>query len=247
MTRIDLNADLGEGGADDLHILPVISSCNIACGGHTGDAASMTATVCAAIANGVAIGAHPSYPDRDGFGRRSHFVTGTDLQQSIIEQIAALQRIVATSGGKLVQVKPHGALYHDAARDDKLAGLVVGAMQLACPQAALLGPPQSAMQRAASRAGAVYFAEAFVDRCYSADGTLVPRAAPNAVHGSIHTITAQAISLAQKGEVTADNGDVIRVRADTLCIHGDTEHAGVIARAVRDALEASGIEIRALH
>jgi UPF0271 protein len=142
-------------------------------------------------------------------------------------------------------VKPHGALYTDAARDPALAELLLDAVQQGAPHAAVVGPPDSALERAANDAGVRFLAEAFVDRAYLPDGQLVPRSEPNAVHADINTMTAQAASLATSRTVTAQDGAVIAVRADTLCIHGDTPGAAEVARAVRDVLQANGVDIRA--
>jgi UPF0271 protein len=245
MTTIDLNADLGEGCEFDVELLDIVSSCNIACGGHAGDADSMAATVDLAIAKKVAIGAHPSYPDRVGFGRSSHFSTGDDLLSSLINQIDTLQRTAEKAGGSIRHIKPHGALYNDVVADRELADIVVQAAQEVCPGAAIVGPPQGELKKAAAEKGVTYIAEAFVDRAYFPDGALVPRSEPNAVHADLNTITTQAVTLVSDGTLTAENGDVIQVRADTLCLHGDTPNAGEVGRAVQDVLIASGVEIRA--
>jgi UPF0271 protein len=245
VASIDLNADLGEGDANDQDLLDVVSSCNIACGAHAGNETSMQVTARLAIARGVAIGAHPGYPDVAGFGRRKAFLAGRELQKSIINQIDTLATIVRRAGGALRHVKPHGALYDDARRDESVAALIVSATQSAAPGAALVGPPQSALQRLAGEAGIGFIAEAFVDRAYRPDGTLVPRSEPGAVHANINAITAQAVSLACDGQVTAQDGAVISIVAETLCLHGDTPDAGNAARAVRDVLRATGVNIRA--
>lgn len=247
MTSIDLNADLGEGDACDLALLSVVSSCNIACGGHAGDAQSMAETVRGAITHEVAVGAHPSYPDRDGFGRRSRYAEGSSLLASLSEQIAALRQIAESEGAVLTHVKPHGALYNDAASDRVLADLFVEAIKQETNANCLVGPPDSELQQAAMRGDLRFIGEAFVDRVYSSDGGLVPRSEPGAVHSDINTISTQAVGLATAGQVTAQNGDVIKIAADTLCIHGDTENAYQVALAVRDVLEASGVEIRAAY
>ena len=153
MTSIDLNADLGEGDAHDLELLEVVSSCNVACGGHAGDAASMTATVRAAITNGVAIGAHPSYPDREGFGRRSRFAAGDELRDSLRQQVESLLAIVNAAGGALTHIKPHGALYNDAAKDRSLADTITAVVAETEGAPALVGPPNSELQAAAGAAG----------------------------------------------------------------------------------------------
>ncbi len=245
MTSIDLNADLGEGGAYDLALLSVVSSCNIACGGHAGDAQSMAETVRGAITHHVSIGAHPSYPDREGFGRRSRYSEGSSLLVSLSEQIKALGLIAESEGAVLAHVKPHGALYNDAAGDRVLAELLVEAIKQETNAACLVGPPESELQEAAGRGDLRFIGEAFVDRVYGAEGRIVPRSEPGAVHSDINTISTQAVRLATTGQVTAQNGDVIKIAADTLCIHGDTNNAYQVALAVRDVLKANGVEIRA--
>ncbi len=245
MTSIDLNADLGEGDAYDLALLSVVSSCNIACGGHAGDAQSMAETIRAAVKHDVLVGAHPSYPDRDGFGRRSRYSEGSTLLVSLSEQIKALGLIAESEGVVLTHVKPHGALYNDAASDRVLAELLVEAIKQETNAASLVGPPESELQEAARRGDLRFIGEAFVDRVYGSDGRIVPRSEPGAVHSDINTISTQAVGLATTGQVTAQNGDVIKIAADTLCIHGDTKNAYQVALAVRDVLNANGVEIRA--
>jgi len=233
MPAIDLNADLGEGDLYDAKLLTIVSSCNIACGGHAGDEASMRATIASAISNDVAIGAHPSYPDREGFGRRSAYLAGDELRVSLIAQIRKLASVAAEQGAVLVHVKPHGALYNDAVNDRELADMVVDCVAAAVPGAAFVGLPDSEMQHAATRQSLNFVAEGFIDRAYQDDGQLVPRSEPGAVHESLELLLPQAISLVGK--------------VDTLCIHGDTPGAVAAATAVRDALETQGVEIRALR
>lgn len=247
MATIDLNADLGEGDVYDRELLAVVSSCNIACGGHAGDAASMRTIVQAALASAVAIGAHPAYPDRAGFGRTAGFAAGEELKESLMQQLGMLQRIMAETDAAavLAQVKPHGALYSDAASDAALATLFVNVVRRCAVGAAVVGPPNSELQKAALDASVAFIAEAFVDRTYLPDGTLVPRSEPGAVHTDLNTMTSQAVSLAMQHQVTTQNGEIISLVADTLCIHGDTENAAEAARAVRDVLQANGVRIRA--
>lgn len=230
---IDLNADLGEGGFYDAELLAVVSSCNIACGGHAGDAASMRSTVAAALAHDVAIGAHPAYPDAKGFGRRSRYVGGDDLRLSLIGQIQTLRKIAAEQDAVVTHVKPHGALYNDVVTDPGIAELVVSAVIEAAPEAEIVGMSGSELEGAAANRSLNFVAEAFVDRAYQDDGQLVPRTAAGAVHESLEVIVAQALSQSQK--------------ADTLCIHGDTPGCVEAAKAVRDALEKRGVEIRAIR
>lgn len=247
MASIDLNADLGEGDPFDDELLQIVSSCNIACGGHTGDALTMATTIRTAIANGVIVGAHPAYPDREGFGRKSGFQSGDALYQSLSEQVTALADIAAQLGAKLAHVKAHGALYHDAVTENDLADLIARVTSEAQGSPALVGMANTKLQQAAERHGLKFIAEAFVDRAYAPDGSLVPRSEHGAVHSELPVITTQAVSLAKDGRVTSRSGDVIDVIADTLCIHGDTPGAAEKARAVRDVLENRGIEIRAVR
>lgn len=245
MASIDLNADLGEGAPWDDELLELVSSCNIACGGHAGDAASMAATVRSALANGVAVGAHPGYPDREGFGRVSGFLDGDALYESLTEQVTALADIAADLGARLAHIKPHGALYNDAVGNRALADIIARVTAEAPGAPAFMGMANTELEAAAERHGLRFIAEGFVDRAYEPDGTLVSRKEPGAVHAELAVVTTQAVRLAEQGEVTARNGDLVRVRAESLCIHGDTPGAAAVARAVRDVLESHGVEIRA--
>mgnify|MGYP001817960824 FL=1 len=245
MASIDLNADLGEGDPYDEDLLRIVSSANIACGGHAGDAESMARTIRSAIANGVAVGAHPGYPDPDGFGRQSGFMQGAALYESLTDQVTALADLAAQLGARVAHVKPHGALYNDAVRDQDLADIIARVTTETPGVPALVGMANTELERAAKRHGLGFVAEAFVDRAYEADGTLVSRKEPGAVHENLAVATTQAVRLAEDGQVTARNGDEVSVRADTLCIHGDTPGAAEKARAVRDVLESHGVEIRA--
>ena len=246
MPTIDLNADLGEGDAFDDELLQIVSSCNVACGGHAGDENSMAATVQNAIANGVAVGAHPSYPDREGFGRESGFMRGEPLYESLTGQVETLADIAGELGAKLTHVKPHGALYNDAVNDRELADVIARVTAEAPGGPALVGMANTELQYAAERHALDFIAEGFVDRAYEADGTLVSRKEPGAVHAELAAATNQAVTIAREGRVTARYGETIDVRAETLCIHGDTPNAAEAARAVRDVLENRGVEIRAV-
>jgi len=228
---IDLNADLGEGDPCDQELLRIVSSCNIACGGHAGDAASMRATLLSALDNDVSIGAHPSYPDREGFGRRSAYLSGEALFESLTAQINALKSVAGEAGAQLSHVKPHGALYNDAVNDRALADLIARAILAAVPDAAFVGLPDSELQQAAVGHGLTFIAEGFIDRAYQDNGQLVPRSEPGAVHNSLELVLPQAVSLVGK--------------VDTLCIHGDTPGAAEAAAAVRAELEKQGVAIRA--
>lgn len=245
MATIDLNADLGEGDAGDDALLRLVSSCNVACGGHAGDADSMAATIGAALRLGVALGAHPAYPDRPGFGRRSRFLVGDELHDALRAQVFEFAGIAADLGARVRHVKVHGALYNDAAADAGLADIAARVTAELPGRVALVGPGGSELERAAERCGIAFIAEAFVDRRYRDDGTLVPRAEPAAVIVDRAEAVAQALALARGEPVVTDTGSRRTVAADTLCIHGDTPGAALAAAAVRDALERHGIRIAA--
>lgn len=243
MISIDLNADLGEGEPHDEALLQVVSSCNVACGGHAGDESSIATTIKKALLYGVAVGAHPSYPDRQSFGRRSRIISGDSLYESLSAQVTVLVDIAAQLGARVAHLKPHGALYNDAAVDAELADVVARVTTELPGAAQLVGLPNSELQLAASRHSLNFVAEAFVDRAYAADGHLVARSEPGAVHDDIKKIAAQAVSLATEKTVRATNGELISAPADTLCIHGDTPGADVAARVIRTALQECGVEI----
>lgn len=245
MRSIDLNADLGEGSAYDADLMRVVSSCNIACGGHAGDAASMAATVRLAIENGVVVGAHPSYPDREGFGRTSLPISSDDLYESLTTQAESLLDIAGELGARVRHLKPHGALYNDAARNAELADVVARTAAELPGDVCLVGPPGSELECAAAGNDVVFIAEAFVDRAYRPDGGLVSRGEDGAVYTDIDRMIAQALSLAMHSAVDTAGGFRIHVPARTLCVHGDTPGAAEAAGAIRHALEAQGIEIRA--
>lgn len=248
--QIDLNADIGElegetGRALDRNILSVVTSCNIACGGHAGDLGSMRRTLEEALKCGVMIGAHPSYPDRENFGRQSGFrISNHDLANSVLSQISDLIAIAAELGTSVNHVKPHGAIYNDAARSPELSALICTAT-IEAGIGKLVGPPVSELQKQAERAGLIYIPEGFADRSYEPDGSLTPRSLPGSVHENPEDITRQAIRLAVHGEVLIRSGEAISVPARTLCLHGDTPGAASLAKAVRAALEAEGVELRA--
>ncbi len=245
MRVIDLNADMGEYANDaerenEAAIMPLVSSCSIACGGHAGDKETMRATAMLASKHGVSIGAHPSYPDRDGFGRRSLDFDPDKLLAALKSQIAALKKILDEVGLPLVHVKAHGALYNDAAKDFSLARLVAEA---APAEAILVGPPGSALERAAKEKGLDFAAEGFVDRLYLASGALTPRGRPGAVIEGARARAEQARAIAEGREISASDGALF-VPAQTLCIHSDSPGAAETARAVRHTLESAGFSIR---
>lgn len=250
MTRtICLNADLGElpgpeGRGLDAAILSVVTRCNIACGGHAGDEASMRETVQRASAHGVHLGAHPSYPDRVNFGRLSLQMSPEVLVAALDDQVAALLKIASAEGARITHLKPHGALYNDAAKNPELARLIVQATQRAGLRE-LIGPPKSALEDAAREAGLVYIAEGFADRTYESDGGLTPRSVPGAVITDEHLVEAAALSMALDGVVMARTGETLSLGIRTICLHSDTPDAAQHAAQVRAALEAAGVRIEA--
>jgi len=246
MRSIDLNADLGEGCGNDAALMPLISSCNVACGGHAGDAETMVATMALAQEHGVAVGAHPSYPDREGFGRRILSLDGDHLRTALAEQLLACQQAAQETGNALVHMKPHGALYNQAARDAALAFLVVEVSKQHLGDIAVVGPPQSELQAAASSAGLPFIAEGFLDRRYQSDGQLVPRSKANAMIADADARAAQALALASGKTFDAEGGP-LQLSVQTLCLHGDTRGAVEIAQHTRSLLEKDGFAIRAAN
>jgi UPF0271 protein len=238
---IDLNADVGEGCGDDDALLGVVSSANVACGFHAGDATIMRATCERAVERGVAIGAHVGYRDAEGFGRRELGVAPSVLHDETLCQLGALAPCAGAAGGAVRHVKPHGALYHRCATDPEAAEAVVAAVRAFDPALRLVGPPGSALVLAA---GAMGVGEAFADRAYRADGSLVPRTEPGAVLAPA-AAAAQGVELAMSRRATATDGTPIVVDARTLCVHGDTPAAVSLARELREALERAGVAIAA--
>lgn len=243
---IDLNADLGEDPARegrDLELMNIVSSANIACGGHAGDEASMLAMITAAAARGVGVGAHPSYPDRIGFGRVETAMAIEELEASVAGQIAVFVRIARAVGVPIAHVKPHGALYHAAMERDDVAGVLARAARAAGPGVPLVGLAGSPRLARWRSMGIPVIAEAFADRRYTADGTLLARSAPGAVITDPAEAGAQAVSIAREGVVFAPGGERVEVRAASVCVHSDTPGALDVARAVRRALECAGVAI----
>lgn len=246
METIDLNADVGEMDPDlDARILAVVTSVNIACGGHAGDDASMSRVAALAAAAGVRIGAHPSYPDRENFGRTRIHIQATDLTALVRDQILAL---AANSPAPVEYVKPHGALYHDAAADPGLAKALVDAVLAASEhlghRLALMGQPGARYLQRAHAEGLGVITEGFADRAYRHDGALVPRHEPGAVLTEDAAVMEQVTALARGAVKTAD-GTLVAVRAQSVCVHSDTPGAADLARRIRTHLDASGIRVQA--
>ena len=242
LTRIDFNCDLGEG-YDDAAVLPYLSSANIACGFHASDPELMQHTVALCIEHGVAIGAHPSLFDREGFGRRELSVTPEQTYALTLYQIGALQALVNAAGANLQHVKAHGALYNMSARNASLADAIANAVRDADPMLILFGLANSESTAAGERIGLRVAHEVFAERRYDADGCLTPRGTPGAVIEHIDESLAQVRQLLRDGCVTARTGEYLPLRADTLCLHGDRADAAAFARSLRAALNNEGVQV----
>ena len=244
---MDLNADIGEhdgeGFARDAELLATVTSASIACGAHAGSESVMRQTVREAAQRGVAIGAHPGYPDRAGFGRRSISMPAADLAAVIVAQVTALLRCCDESSTQLKYVKPHGALYNQAMRDAAIARTIARATSGIDPQLFVLAPANSALAAEAAAAGLRVAREAFIDRAYLDDGTLMPRDRDGAVLRNPSVAAERALVMARDKTITSASGEVIAMHADSLCIHGDSVDALAMVRAVRCRLEQAGMVI----
>ncbi|KJW97016.1 LamB/YcsF family protein [Enterobacter roggenkampii] len=245
MVKIDLNADLGEGGSADAALMTLVSSVNIACGFHAGDAQTMLESVRHAIKNGVAIGAHPSFPDRENFGRTAMALPPETVYAQVLYQIGALEAMVRAGKGVLRHVKPHGMLYNQAAKDPALAEAIARAVRDCNPQLILVGLAGSELIRAGERLGLTTRQEVFADRGYQPDGSLVPRSQAGALITDEGQALAQTLEMVRAGRVTAVDGTSAHVQADTVCLHGDGEHALQFARRLRAAFSEEGILVSA--
>jgi UPF0271 protein len=244
--QLDLNADVGEGDPrSDEALLPLVTSANIACGVHAGDAHTMRTTVAMAMRYRVAVGAHPGFNDREGFGRRPQQLSADEIRELLLPQLAALDAIARAEGATLHHVKPHGALYNQAETDGALAVAIVSAIREFDPTLRLVGRAGSAMEQAARTAGHPFTPEAFADRRYRADGSLLPRSEPGAVLGDPEEVARQVRSLVTDGEVRASDSSRVAVSFGTLCVHGDTPGAPMLARRIRQELGALGVGVSA--
>ena len=248
MTTIDLNADLGESFGrwtlgDDTAMLDVVTSANVACGFHAGDPTVLAAVCRAAAAAGVTVGAQVGYRDLAGFGRRFIDMAPADLTADVIYQIGALDALARAAGTRVAYVKPHGALYNAVVHHERQAAALVDAVRLVHAGLPLLGLPGSASLRLAEAAGLRTVAEAFLDRAYRADGTLVPRTEAGAVLHEPEAVAARAVRMVLKGDVVAVDGTHVRVSVESLCVHGDSPGAVSMAESVRAALEAAGVRL----
>ena len=242
---IDLNADLGEGCGDDAAMLRIVTSANIACGAHAGDAETMQRTAHYAVQNGVAIGAHVSYPDREHFGRRDMDLTGQALSEEVLRQIRALEQHARTRAGSVRYVKAHGALYNRMAEDPDVAQAVVAAIREFERPLALLTLPGSVAMQCAQQAELTAVAEAFADRAYTDDARLLPRSQAGAVISDPALVTRRAVEIAATGKLWSISGKELHITARTLCVHGDTPGAVTLAMAIREGLEKAGLRIAA--
>jgi UPF0271 protein len=250
MAKVDLNSDLGESfGAytigNDEKVLEVISSANIGCGFHAGDPDVMRKTVQLALKNKTAIGAHPGFPDLAGFGRRNLAVSPGEAYALMVYQIGALDAFVRSEGGRMQHVKPHGALYNMAATDEALAEALAEAVYKVNPELIFFGLSGSQMIKKAQKLGLKTAEEVFADRSYQDNGTLTPRKQPNAMITSDDEALAQVLRMVKEGTVKTVSGAVIPIRADTVCVHGDGEHALLFSKRIRDTLAAEGVTVAA--
>jgi UPF0271 protein len=243
---IDLNCDMGEGAGEDEGIVPLVSSINVACGFHAGDPATIRATIRLAARHGVAVGAHPSYPDREGFGRAPMARSPEEVRDDVLYQVAAVRAFCAAEGVPLVHVKPHGALYNTAAQDPMLAAAICEAVRQVDPGLVIVCLAGSPMAGVVRSLGMRCAEEAFADRGYTPGGTLVPRGRPGALVEDPGAVAERVAAMARERRVTSVAGTPVTVAADTICLHGDTPGAAALAAAIRARLTRDGIEVRAL-
>jgi UPF0271 protein len=242
---IDFNSDLGEGAGTDMAIMPLVTSVNIACGGHAGNENTMRTTVELAMRHRVAIGAHPGYPDRERFGRVPMDMPARELIESVRRQVDSLVGVASRMGARVTHVKAHGALYNQGERDATIARNIIFGVQAATGghELVIVAPPGSAMLQEASEMRMKVAREGFVDRAYEADGTLQSRSIAGSVLTDPADAVRQALSFVKDGGVRAVDGSFLKLAVDTLCVHGDTPGATDIARAVRDALAKAKVKV----
>ncbi len=241
---IDLNCDMGEGFPSDADIMPFISSANIACGAHAGNIETMRQTITLALQHGVAIGAHPGYADPENFGRKEMNLKASDITSLVASQINLMQEVCKAAGAKLRHVKPHGALYNQAARDRSVADAISLAVQQTDPDLLLYGLAGSCSAESAAAHGIRFVHEVFADRTYTHEGRLTPRSDPQALVSSSAAAVEQVLSMVLEEKVISTSGQSISIKADTICIHGDGEHAAIFARQIHHTLVEKGITIQ---
>jgi 5-oxoprolinase (ATP-hydrolysing) subunit A len=242
--QIDLNADLGEGCDSDEALLELVSSANIACGWHAGGADIMRASVGAAVARGVAIGAHPSFNDPANFGRTEMDLAPEAVYAGVLYQLGALAAFAKAAGGRIAHLKPHGAMYNQAARDTAMADAIVAAVRDFDPSIAVFGLANAQLVAAARRAGLTAVEEAFADRGYRGDGSLVPRSQPGALLDDEDVVLERTIAMIRERRVQAVDGQWVPLNAQTICLHGDGPHALAFARRIRSRLDAEQIRVQ---
>lgn len=242
MKYIHINCDLGEGGGHDERLMPLISACNIASGGHAGDGETMERTVALALEHNVQIGAHPSYPDKSNFGRESLKISSEDLKQSLKSQILALKKIVESKGGKLTHVKPHGALYNDAARDEKIATVVLESI-LESDEFVSVYVPQKSVIADLAKGKIETVTEAFADRNYQDNYQLISRQKSNAVLTEKEEVFAHLFKMFCEGKIVTVNRRILECKADTFCLHSDTENAVEILDSLHQKFAQKNISI----
>ena len=252
MLKIDMNCDMAESyGAyrlgGDAEILPHITSANLACGFHASDPLIMAKAVESCKATGVAVGAHPGYPDLQGFGRRNMAIPPQEVRAMVMYQIGALNAFCRANGIRMQHVKPHGAMYNMAVKDHALAIAIAEAVAAVDPELILLAPAESQMQIAAEEVGIPFAREVFADRAYEEDGSLVARSKPGAMITDENEAVARVLRMVKEGRVTAITGNDIDIQADSVCVHGDGAKALLFVQKLRDALIAEGVEICALR
>ncbi len=245
MKRLDLNCDLGEGCRHDEELMPLITSANIACGGHAGDATSMKLAVSLAKRHGVVVGAHPGFADRENFGRYERAITPDEAAMLVGTQVQDLRVIAGALGEEIHHVKLHGALYNQVSRDGALAAAVARVIHAMEPRPILYALAGSEFERVAGRMGVRVVPEVFADRTYQRDGSLTPRNRPDALIADAKVAVAQGLRMAREGRVRTREGEDIAITAGTLCVHGDGSHAVEFAHGLRAALRAAGVEIGA--
>lgn len=243
MMRMDLNADVGEGCGDDAALMTLITSASIACGAHAGDAASMRDTVVVAVSRGVSIGAHVSYPDREGFGRRELSLPPATITAEVLDQLRVLDAVAEKAQTRIQYLKAHGALYNRMADDADTADAVIAAIKSFDDSLSLLTLPGSIAMERARFHGLKVFGEAFADRAYTSAARLVPRSRADAVITDSAAVVRQAVALAVTGNIKSVDGLDISIHARSLCVHGDTPGAVTLATAVRAALEEAGVKV----
>lgn len=241
---IDLNCDMGEGIGNDAAIMPFISSANIACGYHAGNETTMKQTIQLALQHQVRMGAHPSFFDKENFGRKEMHLSGSEIYDLVLAQIKILDKIVKMSGAKLHHVKPHGALYNMSAKDASIARAIAKAIKYFDPELIVFGLSGSHSIHQAKEAGLKTASEVFADRSYQEDGSLTPRSQTNALIEDVDIAVQQILQMIQEKTVTAATGKTIPINAETICIHGDGKNAVAFAKQIHEAIKREGIKIQ---